>query len=655
MKPLLLASHAGVPAHAPFGRRAEDTEVHFVTAVPAPRSLDPARPTVLLLDRALLRTALARPGSLSVIARHVAIVGVGGPGETDPASDFPVEHLTGFIGDGSSPGAVLAQLQGAFRHADTLVAARRARARARSRSRELSELSRVGVALTNERDLVAVLNVVLTQALRLTTCDAGSIYLVERSGDAPDAPATLRFKAAHNTSLGALELGEFSVPMDRTSLAGYAGETGDALAVEDVYALPDDAAFQQNRSFDERTGYRTKSVLVLPLTTPRGARVGVLQLINRKHAADARLLSAADVDREVVSFDPHAVEVAKALAAQAAVAIENSLLYQNIERLFEGFVTAAVTAVEARDPASRGHAARVARMSVALAGAVAADSSASVPLTRDHEREIRYAGLLHDFGKVGVREHVLVKERKLYAADLEVIRQRFARLALETDLEFERAQVAHLLRHGRDGYDPLVKRLEERRTARREQLARWEDVVRRANEPTVLDADAAEELTRLAAEEYVDGEGEKQPLLTPDEISFLTIRRGCLNEAERREIESHVGHTVSFLREIPWPRELGRVPDIAGAHHERPDGRGYPNSLGGDDIPLESRIIAVADVFDALTSADRPYKKAVSIPKALDILRAEATAGTLDERLVTAFIEARVWEAAADRPADDVR
>ena len=179
MKPLLLASAAGPPAHAPFGRRANDTEVRFVTAVPETRTLDPARPTVLMLDRVLLRTANARPGSLAAIARHVAVVGVGGPGEADPAPDFPVEHLTGFIGDGASPGSVVAQLQGAFRHAETLVLVRRARSRARSRSRELTELSRVGVALSTERDVTVVLNVILTQALRLTSCDAGKYWYLQ--------------------------------------------------------------------------------------------------------------------------------------------------------------------------------------------------------------------------------------------------------------------------------------------------------------------------------------------------------------------------------------------------------------------------------------------------------------------------------------------
>ena len=645
LKPLLIACIGRALTNAPLGRREDDVEVRRVPVLPTVASLDPARPTVIVLDRTLLATAAADRRQLEEVAELAAIVGWGDSDETEPRDDFPVDLLTSFIPGGAAIGTVIAQLRGAFRHAATLVAARSARDAEKERYHELTELTRVGVALSTERDLVTLLDMILSQARRLTNSDAGSVYLVERGANG-GPPTGLRFKLAQNYSLPNLPLHEFTVPVDHTSLSGYTAATGEALVIPDVYLLPDDLSYKQNRSFDEKFGYRTKSMLVIPMKTHRDEIVGVLQLLNRKRSSDTRLNAPDKVQWEVISYDRRSVELVTALASQAAVAIENSLLYEDIEKLFEGFVTAAVTAIESRDPTTYGHSGRVATMSVGLAEAV--DRGGSGPyhglrFNREQLRELRYAGLLHDFGKVAVREQVLVKEKKLYPPDLALIEHRFAFLVQGAELEFERARSAHLLTLGRERYEETVGEMESRLRARRLELERFRQAILRANEPTILAEGTFDELRRIAGTRWTDHQGDEQPMLTDRELRFLSIAKGNLDDEERREIESHVSHTFRFLQQIPWTRELKGIPSIAYGHHEKLNGLGYPRQVRAEYIPVQTRMMTIADIYDALTANDRPYKRAVSSDQALDILHDEAKAGLLDRDLLHTFVDARVF------------
>jgi len=646
MKPLLLTALGNPLDDAPFGRRIDDVEVRRVPALPTAGALDLDRPTVLALDRALVASAgEGAAAQLRSLAGLIAIVGIGDASDREPGEAFPGDVLTSFIPGDATAGTRAAAFRGAFRHAAALVTIRRARSTAVDRTRELAELSAIGMALTTERDLGSLLGLILSHARRVTGADAGSLYLVERDEDG--APVQLRFASSQNHSLPSLPFSSYTVPIDYSSLAGYAAATGGPLVIGDVYMLPDGAAYRQNRSFDDTFGYRTKSMLVLPMKTHRAEVIGVLQLINRKEDPDAVLSSVESVEREVVPFDSHCVEMTTALASQAAVAIENGRLYEDIERLFEGFVTAAVTAIESRDPATSGHSGRVATMTVSLAEAVdrlATGPYREVSFTREQLRELRYAGLLHDFGKVGVREQVLVKEKKLYPQDLDLIRHRFAYLDQRTELEFERARADLLLAHGRDAYDAGLHRLECERRKRREELARFLDTIVQANEPTVLAEGSFEALEAIGHRTFVDFDGRTRPLLEDHELQFLMIRRGNLDEQERREIESHVTHTYRFLEQIPWTRELQAIPRIAYAHHEKLNGRGYPNRVTGVEIPVQARIMTIADIYDALTATDRPYKRAVPRQRALDILSMEAREGTIDPALLETFIGARVFE-----------
>ena len=382
----------------------------------------------------------------------------------------------------------------------------------------------------------------------------------------------------------------------------------------------------------------------------RDQRIGVLQLINRKRDFDAVLGTAADVEREVVPYSRRTVELVAALAGQAAVAIENSRLYQEIERLFEGFVRASVQAIEQRDPTTFGHSGRVADYTVSLAAVVDRAHDGlykSIRFTREQVREIRYAGLLHDFGKVGVREQVLVKAKKLYPPDLDLIRQRhaFVRRSLERDFWQKRAQF--LEEHGKKGYPSFGEKLDEEQKNALAELDRFLEVVLQSNEPSLLPEQSKHDLSAFSRRMYADLSGAPQPAPDPGRSAIPDhSRKGSLDEAERLEIESHVTHTFNFLKEIPWTRELKRIPDIAYGHHEKLDGRGYPRKIQGEAIPIQTRMMTISDIFDALTAQDRPYKRAVPAERALDIMKQEVTQGQLDGELYRLFVEGKVFEPA---------
>ena len=329
-----------------------------------------------------------------------------------------------------------------------------------------------------------------------------------------------------------------------------------------------------------------------------------------------------------------------------AVALENIRLYESIETLFEGFVRASVGAIEARDPTTYGHSFRVADLTVGLAEVVDRDDSPvfrDIRFSRAEMKEIRYASLLHDFGKVGVREEVLVKAKKLYPMQLDLMRQRFAyaRKALE-HAQSER-KLTYLLDKGREEFLAAQAEFQIDLEQQLRELDEFFDFVVKCNEPTILRESNFERLSEFAARQFVDPTGQVHPLLTPHEIELLSISKGSLDERERRQIESHVNHTMSFLSQIPWTREIKNIPAIASAHHEKLDGRGYPYKLSASEIPFQSKMMTISDIYDALSATDRPYKKALRSDQALDILFDEAKQGLVDRELLRVFHEAEIY------------
>jgi 3',5'-cyclic-nucleotide phosphodiesterase len=357
------------------------------------------------------------------------------------------------------------------------------------------------------------------------------------------------------------------------------------------------------------------------------------------------------------SSDPYAfkeadLEMLTGVCAEAAVALKNFQLYSDIERLLDGFVRASVQAIEERDPVTAGHSFRVADTAERLAMAV---DRTDVPIlrnvnfTRDQLREIRYAALLHDFGKVGVREHVLRKEKKLHHADMLMLEQRFryARACIERNA-WRRLAELHMTHQLDPASFGLAKQgIEDSLREEFARLDRFFDAIRHANEPAILHTEGGSELREILGYAYYEGgEGGEElalPLLEEFEFDALSLAKGCLTADERRQIESHVADSYSFLVLIPWTRDLASVPSIAHGHHEKLDGSGYPMGLRGAQISVQTRILTICDIYDALTAADRPYKKAVPVEQALDLMSAECRAGKLDAGLFRVFVESKAW------------
>jgi HD-GYP domain-containing protein (c-di-GMP phosphodiesterase class II) len=515
---------------------------------------------------------------------------------------------------------------------------------------EVAELLAASRALSSERDIRKLLTLILEKTRQVTGADAGSVYVLEEEPGAAASPKRLHFMLSQNDSLK-IDFKEFTLGVDEKSIVGKAVLSAKPINIPDLYRLSDPAhnpwGFQHNRSFDEKTGYRARSMLTVPMLSAENEVIGVIQLINKKRDAASTLTKAADFEDQVVPFDDRAEEFAFALASQAGLSLENAMLYEEIKDLFEGFVDASVQAIESRDPTTSGHSRRVATLSVSLATCVDAAGDGpfrDVRFSPTTLKQLEYAGVLHDFGKVGVREKVLVKAKKLYEEDLRAIRMRFAyvRRSLEADHSERKLRMA--LELSREELPPRFADADAELARKLAELDGAWAFINKANEPTVLEEGGLERLVEIGQLVYMGPDGEPRPYIEREEVAALQVRRGSLTDVERVEIESHVVHTYNFLKKIPWGKRFADVPRIAGAHHEYLNGGGYPRHLASAEIPLESRIMTIADIFDALTASDRPYKKAVPIDRALGIIESEVKAGKCDAQLFRVFVEGEVYK-----------
>jgi len=464
-------------------------------------------------------------------------------------------------------------------------------------------------SLVSIRDLDALMENTLMLLRDLVICDAGSIFIYNSEDE------SLVFKYIQNDSID-VSYKEFSIPLDEKSIAGYAGLMKEVVHIEDVYHIDKNKPYKFNVDFDKMSGYRTKSVLSIPLLNINNELIGVLQLINRKK--EKTKLTTKNVDEIVIRFSDEDIRTLYSLSGIVAVTLENSILYEDIERMWDGFITASIQAIEARDPVTRGHTDRVTKITMKIAEEMDKDDD-SFPyfkMTPDDVTLLRYSCLLHDFGKIGVREYVLNKPKKLFPDRLEAIKYKFSYAMCIAKFTSD------------DVYDKLV---------------RYYENVLKANEPTVLDSEIDNDLKECANYAFTGINGENIKLLEETEYNCLSVKRGTLTEEERKEIESHVYHTFNYLNKIPWTQKLKDVPKIACMHHEKIDGTGYPFGLKGEEIHIFGRIMAVADIFDALTAKDRPYKKAVSVDVALKIIWEEAENNKLDKDIVRFFIDKQIY------------
>jgi HD-GYP domain-containing protein (c-di-GMP phosphodiesterase class II) len=480
------------------------------------------------------------------------------------------------------------------------------------RVEKLASIVGVAKAMMAERDLNQLLPMILDEATKVVEADRCSLFILDRDKQ------QLWSKVAQGTT------SEIRVPLG-IGIAGKVAQSGQTINIADAYS---DDRF--SRAFDLTSGYRTRSILCVPMRHASGEVTGVIQALNKKGGG---------------SFDSEDEELLSALSGQAAAAIQNALLLDDINRLFEGFVSASVVAIESRDPTTAGHSGRVASLTVELARALEHVSSGpykETSFTANEIAEIRYASLLHDFGKVAVRDSVLVKAEKLYPHEMEILSTRFELARKDCQLESYRRRLQALTERGPSAKAEIEQEEEARLTHLLHELDEAFAFVAACNRPTVLAQGGFERLANIADIRFTDARGSPRPLLTPSEVQTLSIPRGTLSLAERKEIESHVEHTFRFLSQIPWTRTLRRVPEIAYAHHEKLNGRGYPRSVNYREIPVQSRMMAIADIYDALTASDRPYKKAVPPPQALEIIQQEVKTGQLDGDLFEVFIGAQI-------------
>lgn len=530
------------------------------------------------------------------------------------------------------------------------------------RSRHLME---IGLALSSERNIERLLDLILTSARELTDADAGSLYIVQKNNGAPAAGAekvsedgrTLYFRAAQNDSITVDTKLNFAV--SKNTLAGYAALTGETINCTDAYALPADAPYGFSPAWDQKHGYRTKSVLVVPIRYQAGEVIGVLQLINRKRDQHTALRTREQWDSEVIPFDHETIKSADALASHAAVALENNMLLQEVtkllndmETMLDSFVKASASLIDDRDPPTAGHSERVTFLTVAMAEKASQANEGpfkDVHFSEKQLQELQYAGFLHDIGKIGVREYIFTKSHKLEPLHFEGVLSRFELMRRNHQLEAMQRKLTIAQTHSPEVARLMMGRIDDE--IETESLALEADlkVLQRANDPSVWylpDEDfnqQQEVLQRLAALTYEEIGGTVRPLLTQEEVAALGVRKGSLTPEERKQMEHHAQMSYDFLAQISWTTNFGDIPEIVWCHHEKLNGCGYPRGVKAENIPLQARMMAVADIFDALTAADRPYKSATPIDRALSILEDEAERGLLDPNVVKLFIENEIY------------
>ncbi|MCB9254371.1 MAG: GAF domain-containing protein [Bdellovibrionaceae bacterium] len=479
----------------------------------------------------------------------------------------------------------------------------------------LERLNHIFITMSAERDQKRLLEQILQESMDLTSSEKGNLYMVEET----DGEMYLRVKISAERN--GVSISAINEKATENNICGYVVLTAKPLNIPVHEGLRPSLPLQFQRPADESS---LKSVLAVPLKNSENQIIAVLELLNKKG------LTGLD------SFDAEDESLISSFIAQAAICLENMQLYADIRELFDGFVKASITAIEARDPSTGGHSERVANMTVALAEATSRCDTGiyrSVKFKPDEVRELEYAALLHDVGKIGVREEVLVKAKKLYPYQLEAIRDR-VRIAREA------LRIQFLEQKQKTKSSTLEKEFKKRS----EELDLYWHVIQTSNEPTVLREKSAEALEKILNYTVKLSDGYEIRLLTEEEHKALSVPIGSLTEGERREVESHVRHTYQFLKTIPWTRSFKNLPEIAFAHHEKLNGTGYPRGLMSHEIPLQSKIMTIADIYDALTAADRWYKDAVPTEKALDILQQEVTAGKLDPILFEIFIEGKIYE-----------
>jgi HD-GYP domain-containing protein (c-di-GMP phosphodiesterase class II) len=515
--------------------------------------------------------------------------------------------------------------------------------------RRLEQLNDIGAALSKERDINRLLENILVAAKAITHADGGTLYRVTEDGQA------LRFEIVRTDSLDFALGGTTGKPVtfphlplqndrgeaNNSLVAVHAAISGETVNIADAYSEAG-FDFSGTRKFDTRTGYRSQSFLTVPMKNHENEIIGVLQLINAIDQATGRVTTFSQADRRL----------AESLASQAAIALTNRQLISQLEELFEAFINLINLAIDEKSPYTGGHCQRVPVLTMMLAEAV--DRTAQGPMAgfsmSDRDRyELKIAGLLHDCGKVTTPVHVVDKATKLQTIfdRISLIDTRFEVLKRDAEIRALRA----MLERSQDRDAPAEASLQAQCQAECSALDADRDFLRRANVGgEAMSADDQQRVRDMAVRlRWRNPEGAEADFLDADELENLTIRAGTLTAGERDIINHHIVATIKMLEELPWPRHLTRVPEYAGGHHERMDGKGYPKGLTREQMSVPARIMGIADIFEALTARDRPYKSGMKLSQAMGILAKFARGGHIDPELFDVFVRERVYLQYAER------
>ncbi|MBL8538873.1 MAG: GAF domain-containing protein [Betaproteobacteria bacterium] len=513
------------------------------------------------------------------------------------------------------------------------------------------ELNRVGIALSREKDINRLLEIVLLAAKRITQADAGTLYRIE--------DAHLRFEIMRTDSLGIALGGTTGRPiqLDPIPLFNEKGQPNEAMVVAyaalrestvniaDAYAVQG-FDFSGTRSFDAKTGYRSQSFLTVPMKNHEDEVIGVLQLINARDARTGEIIAFSEADQRL----------AESLASQAAIVLTTRLLITQLEQLFESFINLINAAIDDKSPYTGRHCERVPALTMMLAEAAHASSDGALRefiMTDTDRYELKIAGLLHDCGKITTPVHVVDKATKLETIfdRIQLIDTRFEVLKRDTQIAMLRGQIEAMER----GDTGEVARLSSQCQQVLADLSEEQTFLRHSNIGSeVMSVEDQERVRSIGAHrKWRNERGEHTNVLSDEEMINLTIRSGTLTATERQIINHHIEVTIQMLESLPWPRHLRNVPEYAGGHHERMDGKGYPRGLTREQMSIPARIIGIADIFEALTAADRPYKKGKKLTEALAILGKLKVNNHIDPDLFDVFIREKVWLKFAHEFLDD--
>ncbi|MCD5414136.1 MAG: HD domain-containing protein [Clostridiales bacterium] len=489
----------------------------------------------------------------------------------------------------------------------------------------ITKLVNIGKSMSAEKNTGNLLSMILSECMLITNSDAGSIYIKVSMNDID----YLQFTVTQNNSIS-INLKKSFVPINYDSIAGYTALSKKIFNFNNMDDIFTSLGISHDSSFDKKNKYKTANMLSLPMKNVKNDVIGVMQLLNKKKNPNSTISDTSICSDIVIPYTNEEANIVASLASQAAILLERSKLYSDINLLLETFAESLVTTLDQRDPATAGHSTRVAKMSVKLAHAVnnsKLHAFTSIFFSEYEIKELFFASLLHDVGKIGVREHILLKESRLSKSEIEALKYKFMCLEL------------------------LLKEKQRNKTISPQEIVilesanRYYEFVLSINYKGFITDAELELISEINRMNYIDENGvTKIELLPPHVLESLSVRKGNLTPTERTAIESHATFTEQILKEISWTKELKNVSNIAANHHERINGTGYPKGLVGASISMQSRIISIADIFDAMTASDRPYKCALPTDKALSILQADAKSNYLDSDLVNLFISEKIYD-----------